>query len=72
MSHSQDPEEIREYLKNLIDQIVDAFYESGYQSPHWDHEPTELELLTEKQYTDNCKAAHDFYKAKVRELVRAL
>ena len=41
----------------LFQEALKEKWKGQYQPPHWDHEPTPEDLLSEKQYLTDCEVA---------------
>jgi hypothetical protein len=70
------PEEEYERLQGrlymLLSRAIQKSAESGYQPPHWDHDPTMDEENAEKAYLEDCKEAAKEVERCAKEIYKIL
>ena len=55
IGHSSNWDNNKTALNHCLEKFWEAMSKSGYQPPHWDHEPTEAELEQEEKWEAECE-----------------
>lgn len=65
-------EMIQGRLYILLSRAIQKAGDSGYQSPHWDHQPSKEEEEAEERYIEECEQAGREVEVCAKEIYKLL